>query len=387
VHISCSPATCLTSCVCSFMGQLTLARFRGDTTFGLVARIISTFAGGLTGAAIWHISTGAARGNPYGLSVTCAVAFPFFFFGRLYWPGPPVPNMIFFTTTALVSINPRQSASALTAAPILGNRLFVAEYSLPHWGVFVLWDKPCLGRWPPVWPSTSLTMSALVIEAVCSRVCRGIICVVSSIVTFRRPHQSSPFCSIFSFLPPSTTLRGYQRQSLATTASEIGTVYCSIVSYATSSHTEDSQNVIQNLIAIRLKLKRSIVLRANIIYEVGGDLDGWKPPCLMGLPHSFRCVADGPRKDTRRSWKFNCASDLLSTKIVIFCSRVISSEIAYLLSHLMSVLQHLEPAWTRAFLRRTRFLDPDFQGDILAVISKRSTDSCLSAPLTCAISV
>jgi hypothetical protein len=36
---------------------------------------------------------------------------------------------------------------------------------------------------------------------------------------------------------------------------------------------EDSQNVIQNLIAIRLKLKRSIVLRANIIYEVGGDLD------------------------------------------------------------------------------------------------------------------
>jgi len=96
-------------------------------------------------------------------------------------------------------------------------------------------------------------------------------------VTFPRPHQSSPFCSIFSFLPPSTTLRGYQRQSLATTASEIGSVYCSIVSYATSSHMEDSQNVIQNLIAIRLKLKRSIVLRANIIYEVGGDLDG-NPP-------------------------------------------------------------------------------------------------------------
>jgi hypothetical protein len=48
---------------------------------------------------------------------------------------------------------------------------------------------------------------------------------------------------------------------------------------------------------------------------------------------------------------------------------IIPSEIAYLLSHLMSVLQHLEPAWTRAFLRRTRFLDPDFQGDVLAVIS------------------
>ena len=36
----------------------------------------------------------------------------------------------------------------------------------------------------------------------------------------------------------------------------------------------------------------------------------------------------------------------------------------------MSVAEHLEPAWSRAFLLRTRFLDADFQGDILAVISK-----------------
>jgi len=35
---------------------------------------------------------------------------------------------------------------------------------------------------------------------------------------------------------------------------------------------EDAQDVVQNLIAIRLKLKRSIVLRANIIYEVGSNL-------------------------------------------------------------------------------------------------------------------
>ena len=56
----------------------------------------------------------------------------------------------------------------------------------------------------------------------------------------------------------------------------------------------------------------------------------------------------------------------------------IHSEIAYLLSHLMSVLQHLEPAWTRAFLRRTRFLDPDFQGDALAVISKGTPNSFIA---------
>jgi hypothetical protein len=103
------------------MGQLTLARFRGDTTFGLVARIISTFAGGLTGAGIWHISTGGGKGNPYGLAATCAVAFPFFFYGRLYWPGPSVSNMIFFTTTALVGIHPlkKKLSMGLTHAPRL----------------------------------------------------------------------------------------------------------------------------------------------------------------------------------------------------------------------------------------------------------------------------
>lgn len=83
------------------------------------------------------------------------------------------------------------------------------------------------------------------------------------------------FCrSLFSFLPPSTTLRGYQRQSLATTASEIGSVYCSVVSFASSSHAENPQNVVQSLVAIRMKLKRSIVLRANIIYEASLTRDG-----------------------------------------------------------------------------------------------------------------
>jgi hypothetical protein len=70
-----------------------------------------------------------------------------------------------------------------------------------------------------------------------------------------------------------------------------------------------------------------------------------------------------------------------------FRSWVICSEIAYLLSHLMSVLQHLEPAWTRAFLRRTRFLNPDFQGDVLAVISEGPAKSHVSQLLTYAISV
>ena len=64
---------------------------------------------------------------------------------------------------------------------------------------------------------------------------------------------------------------------------------------------------------------------------------------------------------------FHCRSKACTRTRLTFFLR--SSEIAYLLSHLMSVVERLEPAWRRAFLRRTRFMDADFQGDVLAVIS------------------
>lgn len=76
--------------------------------------------------------------------------------------------------------------------------------------------------------------------------------------------------SIFSFLPPSTTLRRYQRAMLSTTSAELGAVYCSIVSFANTRgrHEVDRGEIIQTLVAIRMKLKRSVVLKTNIIYEV-----------------------------------------------------------------------------------------------------------------------
>lgn len=125
----------------SIMAQLTLVRFRvsyyfldgehfssrcdviqGDTTAGLFARLLGTIFGVFVGAVIWseshvsigptvahrhacrYISTGVGRGNPYGLAVACGVLFPFMIFGRLYWPGPPMTNILFFVTAMLVSI-------------------------------------------------------------------------------------------------------------------------------------------------------------------------------------------------------------------------------------------------------------------------------------------
>ncbi|KAI0641257.1 hypothetical protein C8Q79DRAFT_919931 [Trametes meyenii] len=272
-----------------FMGQLTLARFRGDTTFGLVARIISTFMGGLVGTAMWYISTGSGQGNAYGLAAVIGVCAPFFFFWRLYWPVPPMTNIIFFVTTALVLGFSWQNTHTLLPFRYKGIQL--------AWRRFVL-----------------------------------VVCGVTA-------------AFLFSFLPPSTTLRKYQRQTMSTTVSELGAVYCSIVSFAnTREHQEVARGeIVQSLVAIRLKLKRSLVLKKNIVYEFS----------------------------LRGRWPSDRYQKILDLQL----------QIAYLLSHLMSVVEHLEPAWSRAFLRRTRFLDADFQGDVLAVISMISTALRTGNPL------
>ncbi|KAI0353282.1 hypothetical protein OH77DRAFT_1407363 [Trametes cingulata] len=272
-----------------FMGQLTLARFRGDTTFGLVARIVSTFMGGLMGTAMWYISTGSGHGNAYGLAAVIGVCAPFFFYWRLYWPVPPMTNIIFFVTTALVVGFSWQNTHTILPFRFMGWQL--------AWRRFVL-----------------------------------VVCGVTA-------------AFLFSFLPPSTTLRKYQRMTMSTTVSELGAVYCSIVSFAnTREHQEVARGeIVQSLVAIRLKLKRSLVLKTNIVYEFS----------------------------LRGRWPSNRYQKILDLQL----------QIAYLLSHLMSVVEHLEPAWSRAFLRRTRFLDADFQGDVLAVISMISTALRTGNPL------
>ncbi|EDR05406.1 uncharacterized protein LACBIDRAFT_303051 [Laccaria bicolor S238N-H82] len=47
----------------------------------------------------------------------------------------------------------------------------------------------------------------------------------------------------------------------------------------------------------------------------------------------------------------------------------VSRSITYSLFHLRSVVKHLNSKWARAFHRRARLTESDFQGDVLAVIS------------------
>ncbi|KZP16769.1 hypothetical protein FIBSPDRAFT_1047238 [Athelia psychrophila] len=273
-----------------FMGQLTMARFRGDTSFGFVARISSTFFGGLVGLIMWYISAGNGDGNPYGLAAVFAVCFPFFFFARIYWPGPPMTNLIFFVTSALVVGYSYQDNHLVTA-------------SSPGSGFSVFWR-------------------------------RFVLVTVGVFGAF-----------IFSFLPPSTTLRYYQRASLATSSAELGVIYCAIVSHANSSTRGDDkiQLIVKSLIGIRSKLKRSLVLRTNIIYEFS----------------------------LRGRWPAERYHEILKIQL----------EAAFLLSHLLLIVERLEPAWSRAFLRRTRLLEADFQGDVLAVITMISNSLRSGQPL------
>ncbi|KAJ7444827.1 hypothetical protein FB451DRAFT_1433746 [Mycena latifolia] len=271
-----------------FMGQVTLARFRGDTAFGLSSRVLSTFLGGILGMVMWYISAGSGSGNAYGLGAVCAVCYPFFFYGRLYWPGPPMRVIIFFVTAILV-----------------------IGYSYQDQNIFTP-GSPGFG-WEVAW--------------------RRFILVTAGVVA----------AGIFSLLPPSVTIRRYERTTMATTASEIGTMYCDIISFANSPRGMDPQEIVTGLIAIRSKILRSITLKTNAIYEFS----------------------------LRGRWPAKRYQKIMELQL----------QIAYSLSHLMSVVEHMELSWTRAFLRRTRFLDSDFQGDVLAVISMISTALRTGCPL------
>jgi len=148
---------------------------------------------------------------------------------------------------------------------------------------------------------------------------------------------------LFSFLPPTSTLRRHQRTTYARTAMELGSLCCSLVSYANSSTHDDTHDIVKNLQALRHKLSSSLAVQANIGYEF--SIRGKWPKERYRMVHE------------------------------------IQTEISYLLSHLLSVLENMEPTWSLAFLSRSRFLDPEFQGDLLAIISMVSYALRMGTPL------
>ncbi|KAJ3758691.1 hypothetical protein EV360DRAFT_43339 [Lentinula raphanica] len=301
------------------MAQLTSARFRGDTTFGFLTRILSTFLGGGVGLCMWYICapTTGHQASPYALGAIFAVCFPFFFYIRLYIPGPPMRILIFFVTTVLVSV---ESSSRMIVIGYSYQDQFQALPSSPGVGWSVAWRRFLL-----------------------------VACGVFA-------------AFVFSFFPPAFTLRRYQRTTLATTCAELGVIYCAVLSLPnansssnknntgdhdpatqTLGHSEETHAIVARLIAIRGKLGRLKAGKVNVKYEIS----------------------------LRGKWPEERYHTLFELQMCI----------SYSLSHLLSIIEHLEPAWTRALLSRTRFIDPNFQGDVLAVISMISTSLRTGTPL------
>ena len=71
------------------------------------------------------------------------------------------------------------------------------------------------------------------------------------------------------------------RRAYATTAGQIGQLYCDVLSMTTVHDPLKTEKIVKNLIAVRMKLNRTRALRRNVAYEVSGEgfflwFDIWK---------------------------------------------------------------------------------------------------------------
>ncbi|KAK0527944.1 hypothetical protein OC842_004699 [Tilletia horrida] len=196
------------------MCQLTLMRWRGETLFGLINRIVTTFFGCAVGLVIWYIGAGSGKGNPYALAVVWGVASIPIAAWRLQGPGPPIALII--TSVSIGLVVGYSIKDARNPAP-----------SSVGYGFDVGWRR-LVG------------------------VCIGVTA-----------------AGVWSLLPPSRTIRGYTRSLSATTIAKLGEIYCVIMTSAASPGPVQLEDSDRNLMAVRAKLRRLAVVQAHAGYELG----------------------------------------------------------------------------------------------------------------------
>ncbi|GAC98298.1 hypothetical protein PHSY_005891 [Pseudozyma hubeiensis SY62] len=326
-----------------FMAQLTLARFRGETAFALLSRILATVIGAIFGLIIWYTSTGDGRGNAYGLGAVTAVAFPLLMMYRIYFPGPPITPIIASVTTVLiVGYSWKDVTNPTPGAPGFG--------------------------WDTAW--------------------RRFVTVVVGVTA----------AYIFSYLPPSSTLRQYQRLSHAATIAELGKIYCAVVGIASHPHQQQQQSTSAGGAVAKLNQSRPGSRRPSLHQnerETPVELDQpsqqiEQPQRLLNIHPSSELVRKriiGIRAKLRRlsmisvnvSYEFSLRGRWPSARYRELFD--VQMQISKLLSHCLAVFERLGPAYSIALLRRTRFLDPRFLGDVVSVISMCSTALKTASPL------
>lgn len=250
------------------MSQLVAARHRGEVLFGLASRAIATFAGAIIGLLIWYIASGNGVANPFAMAVVTAVAFPIVMLGRIHFPGPPITPIIACVTVALV-VGYSWKDSHNTTPLSIGQGWSVA------WRRFV----------------------EVVVGA-----------------------AAAYFMAV---LPPSSSMRTYFRLSHATVIRETGGLFCNAITNAANpKREEDTAEILNQLLAVRSKIRRLALLKASISYE-------WS---------------------LRGKWPLHRYNELERMEL----------RVLRLITHAVTIHDSLEPAYSRALLDRTHFLDPLF---------------------------
>lgn len=147
-------------------------------------------------------------------------------------------------------------------------------------------------------------------------------------------------------LPPATSGKVSLRSSYARTVKNIGNLFCDIISEACDQHPTAHpahDNTRETVLAMKRKLIKLGTKHAAIRFEF-----------------SFKGVWPAARYKALQ----DACIDLVS-----------------LLSQLHHVFDSMPYAWRKAVLVRTRLMDPQFIGDVLAVLSMTSSSLRAGTPL------
>lgn len=272
----------------SFMFQLTLSRWRGDTFYGTWVRVIATALGACFGGIMWYISSGSGQGNVWGMGVTTAVAFPMLYFFRQYSPFSP----------------PLKLVCVVTAFLVLGYSWQDTHFPSPGvltYGADIMWRRLVL---------VLIGLGAALVG---------------------------------SYLPPSHTLRVYQRKGHAACIAELTKLTSSVLTWGAIHPNpdrvpEDDPERVQltkSLINLRSKIRRLQAISPNTAYEVS-FLGRWPAERYKELNEA---LLDAVKN----------------------------------LTYAYNVLKLQPGPWARAQFKRMRLSDPRFVGDMFAVVHMAST--------------
>lgn len=148
---------------------------------------------------------------------------------------------------------------------------------------------------------------------------------------------------IMSILPPTSSMRTYFRLSHATIIRETGSLFCENIYLAARPGQHDTKDVLEKILAVRSKIRRLGQLKGSISYE-------WS---------------------LRGKWPIRRYEHLERIEL----------RILRLLTHAITIYESLGPAYSRALLKRTRFLDPVFLADCIAVLSMCTNSLSTGQPL------